>query len=85
MGQGRPRVDLKDMRGGLAPRENVSGCGMRSAEVQSSKKNSYGAAIPLMEGVRDVVGRKGRKNNGRVKEFASVTFFFFSLYVGDIH
>lgn len=56
MGQGRPRVDLKDMRGGLAPRENVSGCGMRSAEVQSSKKNSYGAAIPLMEGVRDVMG-----------------------------
>ena len=35
-------------------------------------------------------GRKGRKNNGRVNEFASVTFFFlffffFSLYVGDIY
>lgn len=56
MGQGRPRVDLKDMRGGLEPGENVSGCGMRRAEVQSSKNSSYGATIPLMEGVRDVVG-----------------------------
>lgn len=26
------------------------------AEVQSSRRNSYGASIPLMEGVRDVVG-----------------------------
>ena len=29
---------------------------MRRAEVQSSRRNSYGASIPLMEGVRGVVG-----------------------------
>lgn len=43
--------------GGLAPEESVSGRGMRSAEVQGSRRNSYGATIPLMEEVRDVVGK----------------------------